>query len=50
MRFQSATLRITLDLDVGTGGDAIVRQGAMRVEEAGQDAVVVPVGGLRGCG
>ena len=46
-------LSITLDLDIadreGVTNGAIINQGAMRVEEAGKDSVVVPVGGIRAC-
>ena len=46
-------LTITLDLDMSQRGGvtdgAIIEQGAMRVEAAGRDSVVVPVGGIRAC-
>lgn len=51
--YGGAALSITLDLDISQRGGvtdgAIIEQGAMRVEAAGRDSVVVPVGGIRAC-
>lgn len=51
--FSAGDLRISLDLDYrdqpGLTDGQLVDQGAMRIEQAGKDALVLPVAGLRAC-
>lgn len=52
-RYADTELSITLNLDIeardGLAGGAVVEQGSARIEQPGQDALVVPVGGIRAC-
>ena len=51
--YAGAGVTVTLDLSIASRADmtrgALVPQGTMRIDRAGQDTVVVPVGGLIGC-
>ncbi|MFM9828402.1 MAG: hypothetical protein ACKVOB_06585 [Sphingomonas sp.] len=52
--YAGGDLRVTIDMDVALRDDlkdgAVVQQGTLRFERDGQDAVIVPVAGLVGCG
>lgn len=47
--FASADLIITLTVELTERAGGSVAEGALRLEEPGQDAIVVPVAGLRTC-
>ncbi len=51
--YANAQVDIRLDLDIqerdGMTDGAIINQGALRLDRAGKDSLVVPVGGIRAC-
>ncbi|WP_254604864.1 hypothetical protein [Sphingomonas bacterium] len=51
--YRSGDLAATLDLTVATRGDlkdgATVPQATLRIEQAGRDVLIAPLGGLIGC-
>ena len=53
-QYLGGDLRVRVDIDIVKRGDltdgAVVPQGTIRIDREGQDSVIVPVGGLIGCG